>query len=251
VIAGTIFEGTRKPLRLWFIAIWEITGHKYGVNALTIQRLLGLGSYVTAWAWLHKLRRAMVRPDRDRLQGVVEVDETYVGGSEGTGRPGRYVQRKAIVAIAVEIVDRKKLGRVRLRRIHDASASALEAFVEEAVEPGTRVITDGWAGYWRLASRGYDHVSIKQGSLSDPAHVTMPGVHRVASLLKRWILGTYQGAVSTDHLDYYLDEYTFRFNRRSARSRGLLFYRLLEQAVQTGHTPTRELFTQEPATEPS
>lgn len=241
VTAGTIFEGTRKPLKLWFITAWEIAGHKYGANASNVQRMLGLSSYKTAWAWLHKLRRAMVRPDRDRLSGIIEVDETYVGGEE-EGARGRYTETKAIVAVAVEILDEKRLGRIRLRRIPDVSGEALQTFVSEAVEPGTSVLTDGWSAYSGLPGLGYDHVVINQSASMYPAHVLMPGVHRVASLLKRWLLGTYQGAVSTEHLNYYLDEFTFRFNRRRSRSRGLLFYRLLEQAVQTAHTPTHALF---------
>jgi transposase-like protein len=241
VRAGTIFEGTRKPLKLWFIAVWEITGHKYGANALSVQRLLGLRSYQTAWAWLHKLRRAMRRPQRERLNGIVEIDEIYVGGPE-EGARGRYTEDKAIVAIAVEIVGEKRLGRIRMRCIPDVSAESLEPFVTGVVEPRTSVLTDGWSGYAGLSRIGYDHIVINQSASPDPAHVLMPGVHRISSLVKRWLLGTYQGAASSEHLNYYLDEYTFRFNRRGSRSRGLLFYRLLEQAVQSEHTPTRALY---------
>jgi transposase-like protein len=241
VTAGTIFEGTRKPLKLWFIAAWEIVGHKYGTNALNVKQMLGVKSYKTAWAWLHKFRRAMVRPDRDRLSGIVEVEESYIGGTEEGGH-GRYTESKAIVALAVEIVDEQRLGRVRLRPIANVSSEALHAFLREAVEPGTSVLTDGWVGYKKLPTLGYDHVVINQSASPNPAHVLMPGVHRVAALLKRWLLGTYQGAVSKEHLSYYLDEFTFRFNRRTSRSRGLLFYRLLEQAVQTAHTSTHALF---------
>ena len=237
VTAGTIFEGTRKPLKLWFLTAWEIVGHKYGANAVNVQRMLGVKSYQTAWSWLHKLRRAMVRPDRDRLVGVVEVDEMYVGGQEA-GAQGRHTDKKAIVAVAVEVVDEKRLGRLRLRRVADVSGDALQSFVNEAVEPGSSVLTDAWTGYAGLSGVGYDHMVINQSAAADPAHVLMPGAHRVAALLKRWLLGTYQGAVSREHLNYYLDEYTFRFNRRGSRSRGLLFYRLLEQAVQTKHTPS-------------
>mgnify|MGYP002525567890 CR=1 FL=1 len=239
--AGTIFAGTRKPLRLWFIAAWEITSHKYGANAADVRRMLGLKSYETAWSWLHKLRRAMVRPDRDRLLGVVEVDEMYVGGRE-KGVHGRQTETKAIVAVAVEVVDEKRLGRVRLRRVADVTGEELRPFVQEAVEPGSSVLTDGWGGYRGLSGVGYDHLVINQSASPDPAHVLMPAVHRIAALLKRWLDGTYQGAVSRAHLNYYLDEYTFRFNRRGSRSRGLLFYRLLEQAVQTEPAPTHAFF---------
>ena len=241
VTAGTIFEGTRKPLKLWFIAAWEIVGHKYGANAVNVKRMLGVSSYETAWSWLHKLRRAMVRPDRDRLLGVVEIDEMYVGG-EQKGFHGRSTEKKAIVAVAVEVIDEKKLGRVRLRRVADVSGEALGPFVQETVEPGSSVLTDAWRGYAGLSKLGYDHMVINQAASHDPAHVLMPAVHRIAALLKRWLLGTYQGAISREHLNYYLDEYTFRFNRRGSRSRGLLLYRLLEQAVQTQHTPTHALF---------
>lgn len=196
-----------------------------------LQRLLGLGSYETAWSWLHKLRRAMVRPGRDRLSGRVEVDETFVGGVQsGGGR--RHIGNKALVAIAVEISG-QRMGRIRLRRIADSSGSSLIPFVKEAVEAGSTVITDGWAGYAKVAEEGYVHEPyVVQGKAGDDLALTlMPHVHRVASLLKRWILGTHQGAVSRGHLDYYLDEFTFRFNRRGSQHRGKLFYRLLQQAV--------------------
>lgn len=240
VTAGTSFEGTRKPLRLWFIAAWEITAHKYGANAVHVKQMLGLRSYKTAWAWLHKLRRAMVRSGRDRLRGVVQVDETYVGGEE-EGAQGRYTEKKAIVAIAVEVAGRQ-LGRVRLQKIPNVTGEALGGFVRDVVEPGSVVHTDGWSGYSGLSKLGYKHIVTNQAASPDPARVLMPAVHRISGLLKRWLLGTYQGAVSNEHLNYYLDEYTFRFNRRRSRSRGLLFYRLIEQAVQTDHTPTRALF---------
>jgi transposase-like protein len=240
VTAGTIFDKTRKPLRYWFQAMWYVTNQKFGGSALGLQRVLGLGSYQTAWTWLHKMRRAMVRPGRDRLTGCVEVDETYVGGDEADVR-GRQTERKAIVAIAVEVLEPKGFGRVRLRRIADCSASSLTTFVGDAIEPGSQVRTDGWLGYNHLAAKGYRHVQTVLSAQADPAHVVMPAVHRVASLLKRWLLGTHQGAVSAEHLDYYLDEYTFRFNRRKSRARGLLFYRLVEQAVQVDPVPYRQL----------
>lgn len=237
--AGTIFEGTRKPLRLWFLAMWYVTNPKQGVSALGLQRALGLGSYQTAWAWLHKLRRAMVRPGRDRLSGEVEVDETYVGGAE-TGVRGRQTVRKSIVAIAVEIRGQGS-GRVRMRRVEDVSGESLIPFVETAVCPGAVVHTDGWGGYGGLRARGYDHRPTNVSAGDDPAHVVMPRVHRVSALLDRWWLGTHQGAIRREHLDYYLDEYTFRYNRRASRARGLLFYRLLQQAVQIDPVPYKNL----------
>lgn len=241
VVSGTIFHRTRSPVRTWFLAAWEITSQKYGANALGLQRVLGLKSYQTAWAWLHKFRRAMVRPGRDRLDGIIEVDEAYVGGVE-EGVRGRYTETKAIVAIAVEIVDEKRLGRVRMRPVPDVSAASLGPFVGAVAEPGATVLTDGWSGYTDLAALGYDHVVINQSASPDPAHVLLPGPHRVASLVKRWLLGTYQGGVANAQLPYYLDEFTFRFNRRNSRARGLLFYRLIEQAAEVPYTPTAQLY---------
>ena len=202
--------------------------------------MLGLGSYQTAWAMLHRYRQAMVRPGRERLQGEVEVDETYVGGEE-EGTHGRETTKKAIVAVACEVREPRGFGRVRLQSVPDVSAAALVPFVCDVVEPGARVLTDGWPSYGQIASHGYAHERTVVTASGDPAHVSMPAVHRVSSLLKRWLLGTHQGAVAPEHLDAYLNEFTFRFNRRASRRRGLLFYRLLEQAVVTGPTAYREL----------
>ena len=215
---------------MWFLTMWYVTNQKLGGSALGMQRILGLGSYQTAWTWLHKMRRAMVRPGRDQLAGRVEVDETYVGGDEEDVR-GRQTETKAIVAVAIEVLEPRGFGRVRLRRVVDVSAGSLTPFVREVVAPGSLVHTDGWNGYNQLAQHGYRHERSILATSDAPAHVVMPAVHRVASLLKRWLLGTHQGAVSTKHLYYYLDEFTFRFNRRTSRARGLLFYRLVEQAV--------------------
>jgi transposase-like protein len=235
VTAGTIFQDTRKPLTLWFRAMWWVTSQKNGASALGLQRVLGLGSYKTAWTWLHKLRRAMVRPGRDRLSGTIEVDETYIGGPE-EGARGRQTETKALVVIAAE-EDGAGIGRIRMRRIADASAESLLPFVEEALEPGSTVHTDGWLGYDPVESRGYAHrVTFLRGKKKSPSEL-MPRVHRVASLLKRWLLGTHQGGVSREHLDYYLDEFTFRFNRRTSRSRGKLFYRLVQQSVAVAPVP--------------
>ena len=216
--------------------MWQVTNQKFGASALGLQRILGLGSYQTAWAWLHKLRRAMVRPGRERLSGLIEVDETYVGGLE-EGVRGRRTERKAIVVIAVELRVPRGFGRIRLGRVPDVSGKSLVPFVQAAVEPASVVHTDGWKGYDDLAKYGYVRKQTILSASPDPAHVVMPGVHRIAALLKRWLLGTHQGAVSARHLDYYLDEYTFRFNRRRSTARGLLFYRLLEQALHTEPSP--------------
>lgn len=227
VIAGTIFEGTRKPLVLWFRAIWWVTSQENGASALGLQRILGLGSYETAWTWLHKLRRAMVRPNQDRLSGSIQVDETYIGG-EKPGKRGRGAEGKTLVVIAAQ-EDGEATGRIRLKQVADASAESLEAAVQEIIEPGAEVKTDGWGGYNGLRSLGYKHKVIRK--TADVGKNLLPLCHREASLIKRWLAGTHQGAVSHEHLGYYLDEYTFRFNRRTSSYRGKLFYRLLQNAV--------------------
>lgn len=239
VTAGTIFDGTRKPLRTWFLAMWFVTSQKHGVSALGLQRVLGLGSYQTAWAWLHKLRRAMVRPDRDRLSGEVEVDETYVGGLE-EGAVGRGTKTKAIVAVTAE-KEGKAVGRIRLACVPDVSSDSLLGFVEATVAPGSLVHTDGWVGYARLEDIGYRHRVTNLMGSRRPAHQLLPRVHHVASLLKRWLLGTHHGGVQVSHLPYYLDEFTFRFNRRRSRARGLLFHRLAQQAVAVDAVPLAQL----------
>lgn len=236
-IAGTIFEGTRKPLTMWFRALWWVTSQKTGVSALELQRVLGLGSYYTAWTWLHKLRRAMVRPGRDRISGIVEVDESYIG-SEKSGKRGRGAAGKALVIIVAQI-NGTHIGRIRLRQVSDASAKSLEGAIEDGVEPGSVVRTDGWKGYYGLNRHGYIHEVVRKET--EVGGNLLPRCHRVASLLKRWILGTHQGAISHEHLDYYLDEYTFRFNRRTSRYRGKLFYRLVQQAVTVEATPYKTM----------
>jgi transposase-like protein len=226
--AGTIFHQTRKPLMLWFRAMWYITQQKNGVSALGLQRTLGLGSYHTAWTWMHKLRSAMVRPDRDRLSGTVEVDEAYYGGIK-KGKRGRGAEGKALILIAVE--DKAgKPGRIRLAHIEDASGPNLLRAIKEAVEPKSCIRTDGWKGYNALGKADYEHEIVDRESALVGENL-LPMDHLVASLLKRWILGTHQGAIAASHLGYYLDEFTFRFNRRTSKSRGLLFQRLVEQAV--------------------
>lgn len=239
VTAGTIFAGTRTPLVSWFAAVWYVVNQKQGVSALGLQRVLGLGSYETAWTWLHKLRRAMVLPGRELLCGAVEVDESYIGARRA-GSGGRGAGGKAIVAIAVEARD-KAPGRVRMRRIPDVTKDTLTDFVLDHVERGAEVRTDGWQGYFDIGRHRFKHVVTNVSASGDPAHVVLPHVHLVASLVKRWMLGTHQGAVSHAQLDYYLDEFTFRFNRRHSRHRGLLFYRLLEGALAADPQPYKTL----------
>ena len=239
VIAGTIFQDTHKPLTMWFRAIWWVTSQKNGASALGLKRILGLGSYQTAWAWLHKLRRAMVRPGRDRLSGKIEVDETYLGSLE-EGVRGRKMEKKALIVVAAEEVGRG-IGRIRMKRIPDASSQSLHTFVGESIEPGSIVHTDGWEGYSGVEMKGYVHEITVLRKRKESASDLLPRVHRAVSLLKRWLMGTHQGAVSHEHLDYYLDEFTFRFNRRTSRYRGKLFYRLIQQAVVMEPEPYKQM----------
>lgn len=232
ITSGTIFERTRKPLVLWFRAIWWVASQKNGVSAKGVQRVLELGSYQTAWVWMHKLRRSMVSPRRDRLAGAIEVDETYIGG-ERPGKQGRGAEGKTLVAIAVEDKGDAGIGRIRLSIVPDASSSSLTAFMQQCIEPGATVHTDDWPAYRNIQSFGYHH-EIKNSKDLKIAHL-------VASLLKRWLLGTHQGAVSHEHLTYYLDEFTFRFNRRTSHHRGKLFYRLLQNAMEIEATTYRKM----------
>ncbi len=224
-------------MRLWFKAMWHITNQKYGANALGLQRILGLGSYHTAWRWLHKFRCAMVRPGRDNLSGVVEIDETYIGG-KSSGKRGRGADNKNLVAVAVEDKSQtsrtgKGIGRIRLKLIPDATTESLNAFIQEYVNEGSHIRTDGWSGYRKVSTLGYEHIIVSPKELNI-AHLTI-------SLLKRWLLGTYQGAVSSTHLSYYLDEFIFRFNRRTSQSRGKLFYRLVQQSLFSDPVPYQKI----------
>jgi transposase-like protein len=239
VTAGTIFDKTRTPLTAWFDAAWHVTTAKNGISAKTLEQTMGI-SYRVAWMMLHRFRVAMVRAAREQLSGEVEVDETMIGGVETGGKRGRGAN-KAIVAIAVEIKHPKGFGRIRMRHIPDASAKSLGAFVRETIAAKSILCTDGWRGYNGL-SNDYVHRQTILSSSDDPAHIAMPGVHQVASLLKRWLLGTHQGAFSPEHLQSYLEEFTFRFNRRTSHSRGQLFRRLLEQAVSTPPVTEAEIF---------
>ncbi|MGH7745806.1 MAG: IS1595 family transposase [Candidatus Dormibacteria bacterium] len=240
VTAGTIFDRTRTPLTVWFTACWLFATQKDGISAMSLQRALDIGSYQTAWGMLHRLRSVLVRPGRERLEGMVEVDETYIGGVQPGLRGGRARGKKVLVGVAVEVKEPRGMGRCRMAPLADASAASLHAFVTDHVEPGARVITDAWQGYRGLEERGYVHDRRSQraarASGEDPGEL-LPAVHRVASLAKRWLLGTHQGSVDDAHLPSYLDEFVFRFNRRPSRSRGLLFYRVLELAV--AHQPVR------------
>ncbi len=238
--AGTLFDRRRTPLTVWFTACWMFAAQKDGISAQSLQRSLEIGSYPTAWAMLHRLRSVLVRPGRDRLAGTVEVDETYIGGEEPGLRGGRAKGKKALVGVAVEVKEPRGYGRCRMMILRDGSAASLPPFVTGHVEPGARVVTDGWTGYLGIDELGYTHEPHSQRAArargDDPGEL-LPAVHRVASLAKRWLLGTHQGSVEETHLQSYLNEFVFRFNRRRSRSRGLVFYRVLELAV--AHDPVR------------
>lgn len=210
--------------------MWQITSQKNGMSALGLQRVLGLGSYKTAWLILHKLRQAMVRPGRERLCGVVEVDETYWGGTESGGATGRLTHTKTLIAVAAE-QDGKGIGRIRMAQIPNFDRATLHGFIRSTIQAGSTICTDGLNSYREM--EGFVHHREVQRRKEAGEHL-IPRVHRAISLLKRWMLGTHQGAVRPQHLDDYLNEFVFRFNRRKSASRGKLFSRLAEHAVQIG-----------------
>lgn len=235
--AGTIFQDTHIPLQVWFGAIWQVVSQKHGISALGLQQILGLSKYRTAWTMLHKLRVAMVRPGRDQLVGPVQVDETYLGGPRH-GKRGRGSEGKTLVLIAVEDKG-KRPGRIRLHKVKNASGESLIPAVKQIVQPKSEVRTDGWEGYSQLSSSGYKHTIIRD--TADLGKNLLPLANRVVALLKRWLQGTHQGAPRPSHLSYYLDEFVFRFNRRTSGSRGLLFYRLIQQAVNIAPVTAQDI----------
>jgi transposase-like protein len=233
VTAGTVMHGTRTPLTLWFWAAYLAATHAPGISAVQLQRQLAIARYETAWLILQKLRRAMIAPEREPLKDEVEVDESFVGGRNAARRGGRDRVGKVLVAAAVEVRGAGS-GRVRLSVLEDASSDSLHSFVAEAVMPGAIVHTDGWKGYNGLAAAGYDHRPIKQHwrDLEQRKEI-LPRAHRAISNLKTWLGGTHRGA-SIKHLPVYLDEFTFRHNRR--RSPMAAFQTLL--GLSSLHTPT-------------
>jgi transposase-like protein len=238
VTAGTIFHRSHTAISTWFAAAWFVTSSKNGVSAKSLEQQLGFGSYETAWAWLHKLRRAMVRTGRDQLRGVVELDETFIGGVS-VGKPGASTD-KVPVQIAVEIIGTRKLGRVRFAVATKPGSRELVDFACQVIEPGATIRTDGSRTLRQLGDLGYTHEYVT-GYNAEDRDTVLPGAHLVASLLKRWLIGTLHYSVSDKHIAYYLDEYAFRFNRRRSTARGMLFYRLLQQAVATDPHPLTEL----------
>ena len=239
VTTGTIFDKTRTPLTTWLEVAWHLTTAKNGMSAKTIEKTFGV-SYRVAWTMLQRFRVAMVRSQREMLSGTVEVDETQLGGVDFGGKRGRG-SKKSLTVIAVELNEEKYFGRVRMRYIPDASSKTLRSFITDVIEVGSTIHTDGWRGYSGLETLNYNHDVTVISTSQDQAHILMPGVHNVAALLKRWLLGTHQGAFSHYHLQAYLEEFTFRFNRRNSKNRGLLFRRLLEQALTTAPIIEKEI----------
>jgi transposase-like protein len=244
ILAGTIFEQTKTGLAKWFLAIYLVSASKGGISAMELQRQMGFGSYQTAWSWLHKIRRAMVRPERAPLSARVEADETYVGGPR-PGTPGRGATGKIRVAGAVESgrgqARGRRLGRLRLAVVADVSANSLEGFLGQNVARPAAVATDGWSGYAGLAAAGYAHEPLNLSASWGDAALRLPAIHLVFGLAKRWLLGTHHGAVSAKHLPAYLDEFVFRFNRRTAKRLSHRFARVIEHAVQLPPTTYRTL----------
>ena len=228
--AGTVFHNRHLPLRLWFQAVWLVVSQKNGVSALGLSRSLGIKNQKTGWNLLRIIRSGMVRTGRELLSGLVEVDEVFIGGVK-PGKRGRGALGKVLALVAVEDKGEAGFGRVRIEIISDATAISLRKAIKKMVEPGSTIRTDEWKGYTPAALEGYQHTIMEKQSL-EPGEDPTPLVHRIASLLKRWLLGTHQGGVRPAHIRAYLDEFIFRFNRRTSGTRGKLFYRLIQGMLQ-------------------
>jgi transposase-like protein len=226
VTAGTIFHGRHLSLRLWFQALWLVVSQKNGVSALGLSRALGIQRQMTGWHLLATIRTAMVRGGRERLSGLVEIDEVFIGGVRA-GKRGRGALGKALILVAVEDKGDAGIGRIRMTVIPDATSTTLKQAIESMVEPNSTIRTDEFKSYPAITKHGYTHVVMKRQSL-EPGEDPTPLVHRIASLTKRWLLGTHQGGVQLENLSGYLNEFVFRFNRRKSHSRGKLFYRLVQ-----------------------
>ncbi len=237
--ADTVMHASKKPLTYWFKAMWWFTTRKSGVNAVNLKDLLGFGSYQTAWTWLHKLRRCTIRKGREPLSGRIELDEFFIGGLQ-PGPRGRGADGKTAVVAAVER-EGNKIGRIRLQVVPDCSGDVLKSFAQTYIAPGSEVVTDGWKGY-NFLDQGtcWTHRRVIATKTNDKDSV-LPGVHLVASLVKRLMLGTFQGRFCPEHLQSYLDEYVFRFNRRKSRNIGKKFMRIVQQIVASTKTTYREI----------
>ena len=230
VLAGTLFQDTKLPLTVWFQMIWWFVGPKNGASALSLMQNFGIGSYRTSWKLLGKLRACTVLPLRHALSDVVEVDEAFLGG----------VNNKAIIVVAAEKRG-KATGRIRVKHIKSREGAEIQQFITETILPGSTIVSDRYKGYAAIVKKGYIHSPQKKPysweEVDGDDERLLPRVHRAVSLLKRWYYGTYQGRVDKQKLQSYLDEFVFRFNRRTSGNRGLLFRRMVEAAVKTTPKP--------------
>jgi Zn ribbon nucleic-acid-binding protein len=220
--SGTLLEKTRKPLKVWFRAVFEISTRRTGISAKDLQRIMGFGSYETAWTWLHKLRAALVRPAREPLGPFVQIDEALVGGKGGP--------HKELVLVAAE-----PGGRVRLAHAHNNDEGTLKRFADRQIAAGAEVVTDGHAGYNSKSLAERPHEAVVQTKAQRREDDTLQACHWTIALLKRWLLGTHAGAVRDKHLQAYLDEFAFRHNRRKTNGVGRIAARVIESLV--AHKP--------------
>ena len=236
-------QDSKLSARIWLTAMWLFATQKDGISAKSLQDNIGINSYRSAWLLLHKLRVAMIRADREPLSGVVEVDEDYIGGIEADGKRGRGSENKQIVAIAVQLekIETKKphdslrdyrLAKIRAKCIERASKEELHTFITENVAKGSTLYRDNWSGYTGIDQLGYNSVVFNASKAEDESE-KLPHIHLAISLISRWILGTYQGSMGEYHLQAYLEEFTFRLNRKTSTHRGWLFYRLVQGAMST------------------
>ena len=236
VTVGTPFQDSHIPLKTWFYTLWFMVSQKNGISALGLSREIGIKRQKTAWELLQTIRKSMSQKDKDRLTGTVEVDEVFLGGVQ-KGPRGRGADGKVMVLVAVEDMgiapdsknQKAKIGRIRMQVIKDATSPVLLKSIQEMIESDSIVQTDELTSYPMLTKNGYRHKPVKK----EPTKDSTPLVHRVASLVKRWLLGTHQGGVHLVNMQSYLDEYVFRFNRRTSLSRGKLFYRLTQAMLGT------------------
>jgi Zn ribbon nucleic-acid-binding protein len=229
--SGTLLEKTRKPFKMWFRAVFEISTRRTGISAKDLQRIMGFGSYKTAWSWLHKLRAAMVRAEREPLGPFVQVDETLVGGKGGP--------HKELVLVAAEAD-----GRVRLAHAENNDEGTIERFAECQIAADAQVVTDGLASYNDRSLDKRPHEAVVQTKQERRESDALQGCHWTTSLLKRWLLGTHAGAVRAKHLQAYLDEFAFRHNRRKTNGVGRIAARVIEQLVARQPLPMRKIIDQ-------
>ena len=229
--SGTLLDRTRKPLKVWFRAVFEISTRRTGISAKDLQRILGFGSYETAWTWLHKLRAAMVRSDSEPLGPFVQIDEAFVGGKGGP--------HKELVLVAAEVD-----GRVRLAHAANNDAATLKIFADGQIATDAKIVTDGHAGYSKKSLGDRPHDAVVQTKVERRETDTLQACHWTIALLKRWLLGTHAGAVRDKHLQAYLDEFTFRYNRRKTKGVGRIAARVIGHLVAHGPLPMKAIVKQ-------